>query len=111
MVLDICVLPFVLDQDSVQYAREITVISYRVMHCGAVVPEGDRTGAPGEAHLNFRTAVFIQNLRQDCLALRDIQSDDMGLLREIHPKDFFTGFPMRFDNGVCDDRVVQTLAV
>src|SRR5258708_3323047 len=54
------------------------VIPHRMMHCRAVVPEGDRVGLPHEAALEFRRlAMPVEHLEQG-IALGLAQTDDRG---------------------------------
>src|SRR5215213_1401247 len=48
-----------------------------MMHGGAIVPEGDRVGLPGEAALEFRRlAVAVEHL-QERIALALVQAHDV----------------------------------
>src|SRR6478609_2723824 len=53
LLSELGVLRLVCDQDAIEHAREVAVVADRNVHRGAVVPECNRAGTPGEANLVF----------------------------------------------------------
>jgi hypothetical protein len=57
--LKIRVLRFVGDQNTLQQARKIAIVTHSIVHDGAIVPESDGSQTPREPHLILGLLVVV----------------------------------------------------
>ena len=98
------------DGHTLQFAPRIAVVEHRVMLSRAIVPKGDRSLFPFEAHLILGTGDLVEQVRKQTFAFLLGQTNDMRRKRGIDEQNFRTSIRMNSNYWMYDRRIVASIS-